>query len=195
MKRAAKGTSALLRSIALTLLQLVPKHAMATDISEAELKVKILLRTLAFDRSLRSRAHDRVTIAVVTSSGDGPEKSGEVREAFRALTSFTVAGLPVQVLEVRFESEGALVEEIQRRNVSALFVGQDMERYVDSLIRIGREHSVSTLTDRRENVEKGLAVGVTVTHGRPKLIVNLATARAEGMDLSSEVLRLADVVP
>ena len=41
---------------------------------------------------------------------------------------------------------------------------------------------------------KKVAIGVVTKDGKPTLLVNLPGSKAEGMDISAEVLRLAEVI-
>src|SRR5262249_2730768 len=147
-----------------------------------------LLRALAFDRNLKGRVHDPLTVAVVANPNGSvsSERQVELRNAFHALASMHIAGFRVAVIDLSYRSEAALVEDLEKNQVAAIFAGEDMDPFVETLARIGREHHVTTLSERRDHVERGFTLGVTVYVGRPKLIVNLTSSRAQGMDLSSE---------
>ncbi len=42
--------------------------------------------------------------------------------------------------------------------------------------------------------QRGVSLGVFLTDGVPKLIVNLRSAQVEGLDLSADLLALAEVI-
>ena len=51
-----------------------------------------------------------------------------------------------------------------------------------------------TLTGVPEYVDAGIAVGVDLQGERPRILINLAAARAEGADFDSRLLKLAKIV-
>ena len=56
------------------------------------------------------------------------------------------------------------------------------------------EQKVATLASTYQYVVNGLSVGVTISQGKPKLVVNLEASKSEGMDLSGQMLRMAEVI-
>ena len=48
--------------------------------------------------------------------------------------------------------------------------------------------------DRAALVELGVTIGVTIESARPKLLVNLEASKPEGLDLTSQMLQLAEVI-
>ena len=55
-------------------------------------------------------------------------------------------------------------------------------------------HSRTTIARGRPLVEAGLAIGVEVQGDKPRIVVNLPAAKAEGTSFGSELLRLADII-
>lgn len=51
-----------------------------------------------------------------------------------------------------------------------------------------------SLSGGRRMVESGVSIGVFLSNGSAKLIVNRRSAQVEGLDLSADVLALAEVI-
>lgn len=64
-----------------------------------------------------------------------------------------------------------------------------------SLLAATRARSIRTFTGVPEYVGRGVAVGITSEHDRTVIMVNHRAARAEGANLSSQLLKLARLVP
>ena len=64
----------------------------------------------------------------------------------------------------------------------------------EKITGVSRAKKVITLTSVPDYVESGLAVGIGVKGGKPRIIINLPAAKAEGANFSSQLLRLAKVI-
>ena len=63
-----------------------------------------------------------------------------------------------------------------------------------ALLEATRKRSIRTFTGVPEYVARGVAVGIASEHNRTVIMVNQRAARAEGANLSSQLLKLARVV-
>jgi hypothetical protein len=66
---------------------------------------------------------------------------------------------------------------------------------VKLIAAVARSAHVTTMTGVTHYVTRGLAIGVALRGGRPRILVNLEASRLEGADLSSELLNLVEIVP
>lgn len=65
---------------------------------------------------------------------------------------------------------------------------------VNSIAREARSRRVRTVTCVAEYVNDGVSVGIAVEKERPRILINLEAARAEGSEYSSQLLALARIV-
>ena len=160
----------------------------------ADDEAKILLRAISFDRALARRAGNDVVITIVYDgrvNGDAREREGRVL-AFRKLASRTIAGLPIKVTSSDCSQAKPMTESLEGTDIVYLTRGaKDCVRAVTAATRKLR---IASLASARMLVEQGITMGVTIEGTRPKLLVNLVASKAEGLDLSSQVLQLAEVI-
>ena len=160
----------------------------------AEDEAKILLRALSFDRALAARAGSEVVISVVydarTSNGEG-ERDGRVH-AFRKLAHRTIAGRPMRVISSDCSPPTRMDEAL--RGVDIVYVARGAKDCVRAVTAATRKLGIASLASERSLVEQGVTLGVTIESSRPKLHVNLKASKAEGLDLTSQMLQLAEVI-
>jgi|TARA_B100000745_G_scaffold93046_1_gene58694 hypothetical protein len=70
-----------------------------------------------------------------------------------------------------------------------IYIGNDAD--VTSAIQYAREHNALTLTGNTSWVDQGISVGLAVEAGKPKILLNLSAAKAEGVDWNPAVLKIA----
>jgi hypothetical protein len=179
------------RLVALVLL-IVPAGVARAGVADDE--AKILLRAISFDRALATRAGRDVVITIVYDgrvNGDAQERDARVL-SFRKLAGRTIAGLPIKIDSSDCSPPKPMSESLQGTDIVYLTRGaKDCVRAVTAATRKLR---IASLASTRSLIEQGITLGVTIEGTRPKLLVNLAASKAEGVDLSSQVLQLAEVI-
>ena len=178
----------------LVALVLIATPAAEARAGGADDDARILLRAISFDRALAARAGADVVITIVYDgrvSGDERDRDGRV-QAFRKLASRTIAGLPIKVNWSDCSQSRSLGDALQGTDIVYLTRGaKDCVRAVTAATRKLR---IASLASSRALVEQGVTLGVTMEGSRPKLLVNLVASKAEGLDLASQMLQLAEVI-
>lgn len=162
--------------------------------SPADDEAKILLRAISFDRALAARAGAEVVVSVVydaRSSGADRERDEHVL-AFRKLSDRTIVGLPMKVSWVDCSSSRPMEEALL--GVDIVYLTGGASDCVRSVTAATRKLRIASLASGRAHVEQGVTLGVTIENARPRLLVNLKASKAEGLDLSSQMLQLAEVI-
>ncbi|HET6343989.1 MAG TPA: YfiR family protein [Myxococcota bacterium] len=177
--------------MALAALTPAPGHANAV---EADLQAKILLRALAYDRNLKERVGDSVTVAVVSHKGDGSAARSDILRAFGSLAKLTFQGLPLHVVEHEFFSIDHLKEDLAARGIDVLYLCGGLEAHLTSIVNLTHSKKVATITAEDAYVAAGVAIGVMLRDRSPKLWVNLASSKEEGLNLSADLMRVAEVI-
>lgn len=168
---------------------LFPRVAWASD-EVSTRHVAILMRALAYDRDLKARAGDSVTIAVVYKPGT-PD-ADRVISTFKEIERLTLQGLPVRVVSLPVSAD--LSAKLRGEKASALYLVAGLDDSLDAVLAASRQNQAVTMATRRSYVERGASVGVVMAGGRPKLVVNLKASRAEGAKFGSDLLAVATVL-
>jgi hypothetical protein len=157
----------------------------------------LLLRVLAYDRNLRTRAGASATVLVLYRSGDlGSEsRRGALRTAFDEVArDVVVSGLPVTVEELAYRNPAELEGRLEALHPAMVYVDRALEGSVLEITRVTRGRGVLSADGSRAMVEAGVALAIVARSGRAAVLVNLPAARQEGADLDSALLAVADVL-
>jgi len=180
----------------LMVASLLATGAGAADLPPQQ-KALLLLRVLVYDRALKSRAKAEVRVAVVFRPGHGRSEAEreQLEWALGEIAGKAVAaGLPIRILALPFTDGATLAERLRERGVAALFVCEGLESEAAVIARVAREGKVLALTASRRMVEDGLAVAILDRGDRAGVVVNPRAAAAQGADLDSALLALAELV-
>jgi len=176
--------TALLRALVVT----VP----AADVDSTE----TLLRAAAYDRNLEARTPEGFRLGVAFDP-EGPA-SKESAEGFAAAASVLKATgselAPVWVELVAVNDASQLYRWMKEHHVSALYVPAEMGPKVPSIVSASEAAGVFTIAGSPAAVEDGLVVGVRVSDGSKKLVVNMAAAERCGVDFDAVVRQVAQRV-
>jgi hypothetical protein len=149
----------------------------------------VILRTLAYDRNLKARAGAKVTVALLTGDVPCAAVKSALEESGRELS---VSGLPVRVISVAW-GDGAAATLAAEKPV-AVYVCPGLDAAVATITGYTRQNRVLSFSGSPEDVDNGVAIGVIGRGDKAAVLVNLAAARAEGAQLDSALLRVAEVI-
>ncbi|HNW58579.1 MAG TPA: YfiR family protein [bacterium] len=170
-----------------------PAQEMAVPV---EKQLDYFLKVLEFDRMLPRHQVDELRIAVLYQEAFQPSVAArnDFFRACKAYNTLQVSGLPLRVVYISWQGLADLDTRFARLEIAALYVTPLRGVAIGTIRQLCRLHQVTTLTGVPDYVKAGLSVGIGVALERPKVLINLTTARAEGADFSSQLLRLSSVV-
>lgn len=173
---------------------LVPMGRVSADAAEAARLAPVVARILSYERTLPSRAGGSVDIAVVFAPGsaESREEADAYSVALTRMTGNTVQGLPLRVSAVAY-SASALAALVSG-SADVIIVCSGLEGHVPAIAQATRARNVLTVGLMRAHVQQATSIAVVMEDGRPKIVTHLGHARAEGMQFSSQLLRLSEVL-
>jgi hypothetical protein len=159
-------------------------------------QVLILSRALAYDSNLKTRAGDQLTIAVLIRPGDvaSREAGAALMTAWKSLAAIKLQGLPMTTVTLDFTGTPSLLAQIEARHIDAVYVTAALDPELPAITTVTRQRKVITMAARRDQVTRGLSLGVFAVDNKPTIVINLAASRAEGAAFASDLLRLALVI-
>jgi hypothetical protein len=190
------------RLLAIHLLMAAPSGAAgaepvpAAQALPASHQALLLFRVLAYDRNLRARAGEELTLAVLfrqEDAGSLRERDAIVQALREAARSFSVSGLHVRVQEVPWRGPQDLDARLAELRAAALYAGESLAADAPQISLIARARSALSFTPSRAMVESGLALGLVHRGTRAGVVVNLPAAHAEGAELESTFLAVVEV--
>ncbi|MBW2699605.1 MAG: YfiR family protein [Deltaproteobacteria bacterium] len=191
MLHPAKSTMAL---AALLVLSFFADSAKANELP-AKTRVTVLLTTLSYDLNIKSRG-DALRIGVVGKADD----SNSVKHAKEALAAFEVAsskrvkGMGIVALDLSSKNESDLAGAIKSKSINILYLSSHLGPLEKAAIKLARDMKILTLSGQEDTIKAGAAIGAVMEQGKPKILVNLKAAEAQGAKLDARLLRLVRIV-
>ena len=159
-----------------------------------EVQFPLFLKILVFDRNLKERIGDEIIIGIVYQ--------GRFRKSRRARDEFVdvmkespvkkVEDIPVRQVSIDV-SKSDWESVILNNKIDILYIAPVRALEMKKITDLSRAIKIVTLTGVADYVESGLAVGIGTKGNKPRIIINLPAAKAEGADFSSRLLCLATV--
>lgn len=155
----------------------------------------VLARVLSFELSLDERVGPSIGVAVVYRRGDPVSESNadDWIQAFAQLSSVRIKDRPLFAVKIAF-APTELVAQIDRQGIDVLLVADGLAAETEAIARVARAKHVLTAGNPPSYVERDLTLCVTEQNGTTEIIVNLKAARLEGVQFSSNLLKLARII-
>lgn len=170
------------------------------------ISVRMLLKALSYDRNLVARSGDAIHVGALVraahpeSEHDGSAFVDELREVLSspAMASFLTSsaqGLGFDVTLVAAGSGQEAGRSLQQGRVNVVYLTDGWSAVdVRAVVRLAEELKLLVIASTREQVEAGAALGVFPVDGKPRFVVNLASAMRQGAQFDGGMLRMAEVV-
>lgn len=158
-------------------------------------QMPILLKVISFDRQLRTRAPRQVVIGLLMQRGNRASVlARDEAVEILAASGTAIDGIPVQVVTFDLDRQ-SLHDVFAHEGLTHLYVTPIRAVDIGELAAEARAADVTTMTGVAEYLTRGVSLGVGLRGGRPRILVNVGASRAEGAELSAELLKLAELVP
>jgi hypothetical protein len=185
------------RGLLLTLPTALLPRSLAAQVVVAvpvPLQMELLVKVASYDKNLPARAAVAARVLILVKSGD-PQSSHVAQTAKLALQGKTLNRLAVETSEVVFSDGPGVAQSIKEKGAAILYAAPGFDpNDMQSVARSLRGVSVLSAGSLARFVETGMVLGFDLVGGKPKLLVHLRRARDQGVDLSSQVLKLAKVI-
>jgi hypothetical protein len=160
----------------------------------SDLQAAIFYKVLAYDYNLQTMSDDEITIVIVIDAKTHGKK-GELENAFKKIAGQELGGKKLKIAVIEIKNPSEIDAKITEVGGDIIYVATGTaEGTVSQVLQIASQKKHATLCGDEKLTEKGFAIGLTVEGGKPKIVINLPASQAQGMKLSSKVLRLAKVI-
>lgn len=153
----------------------------------------VLAKILSFDRNL-TRSGEDVVVGVVFQ----PAVRASVLAKDELMAAINRpganAGMRFSGVALRLTRADDLGRAMEASGADVLYITPMRAVDLGTITKQTRAGSRVTLTGVPEYVDAGVAVGVDLQGERPRILINLAAARAEGADFDSRLLKLAKII-
>jgi hypothetical protein len=159
------------------------------------LEATLHLKVQSYDHKLATRIKKRFVVAVLYQPGSPACEAlaHRMADAFaRVAEKYRIKTLKPTIVMIAADQK--LVESLQAAESSMIYVTSGLEDALPRIVAAGIEVRALTVTRVREHVTAGVGIGIVVDHHKPKMIVNLPSVVASGVELDAEMLGLAEVL-
>lgn len=161
----------------------------------ARQQAELFAKAGKYDRRMDTRVVDGSLRILVAERRDDAE-SEEVALLFarRMREIGSIGDTPLVIENTTIGGAADLAPRLRLGDVAAVYVSTGLRSQIDTLADALRGVSVLTVAASPEYVAEGLVLGFDLVDGRPRLLVNLERARAQGVDFHASFLKLSQIV-
>jgi hypothetical protein len=157
----------------------------------------LFAKILSYDRQLTRRANGEIVVGILYQSRFRPSlNAGEmVLSAIQHGSVRTISGIPVRAVLVDISGGEEVAEAIASSGANVLYVTPLRTVDVGDIHTVTKRMHLVSMTGVPEYVGEGIALGIDLRDDQPLILINIRAAMEEGADLSSQVLKVAKILP
>jgi hypothetical protein len=162
-----------------------------------DLQAKLFLTALTYDKNLKKRADEKLEIGILyfsetSHSRKEAETFSQVLEEFK---DKKISGRSFHVALLSYSDNGRLKKKIVNKHIDLLYIAQGEKNLVQKVLEVTQSEKILSCTSRAEYVTTyGVTMAVGLKDNKPKIYLNLSSAKREGADFSAKFLRVAEIV-
>jgi YfiR/HmsC-like len=134
----------------------------------------------------------RIGILVRNGSVESQHFGSELKAAFGRMG--TIAGLPHEEAFITWTNAAAFAEEVRRRQLFAVYLTPGLRGEVGAIARALEGAPVISVAALDSYVPGGAILGFELVSGRPRMVLNLAQTRKQGVAFRAQVMKLMRIV-
>jgi hypothetical protein len=155
------------------------------------LALTLMLKVITYDNAF-ARTGEGAFVVLVPYAGADREQADEVIAAADTLAQKMILHRTLKFVPVKAEELSAKAAE---QHASAVLMPPGAPASLTQrIVSVAASQHIYSLAMDPERVDEGIALGVGTNNGKPQLVINITSARAEGCDFQPSVLKVAKTV-
>jgi hypothetical protein len=159
-----------------------------TSAIPAHVQMLLFSKIWMFDRAVAEK--DPIVMAVLYQSTF--RASAEAKD--QLIGAIRADGLKITCVPVPLDDVEHIASELQRVKADVFYVTEMRGINILDVVHVSRARRIKTITVVAGYVEAGIAIGLSVRNDKPVIVVNLSAAKAEGSDLTAQLLKVATII-
>lgn len=188
MLQRRRGFSAAVLTVLVILSVATPVARGETSPIPADVQLLLFSKIWMFDRSVAENDHIVVAILYQSTLRSSAEAKDQLMGAVRS------GGLKIQFVPVALDDVGNISNELEHVKANVFYVTEMRGIRISDVVRVSRVRHIKTITVVVGYVEAGVAIGLRVLNDKPSIVVNLNAAKAEGSDLTAQLLKVSTII-
>lgn len=158
---------------------------------QAKLQAAIFVKLLNYDSALASKKQTKIKFHIVLDGKTAKQKSA-LKTEIGVISRQKIAGKSILVVTTDI---GSLASATSADTAHIYYLPDGTTSgTLNTALKLAKEQKIPLLAGNKSLAQKGAAVGIAVENNKPQIIVNLKQSKAVGMNLSSQLLKLATVI-
>jgi hypothetical protein len=154
----------------------------------ADVQVLLFSKIWMFDRSVAKDRDVMMTILYQSTFRASAEAKDRIVDAVRA------QGLKIRCQPVALDDTSHVADTLRLVQTDVFYITEMRGINILEVVRVSRSRRIRTITAVPQYLDAGVAIGLQVLNDKPNIVVNLGAARAEGSDLTAQLLRIVTIV-
>jgi hypothetical protein len=162
-----------------------------------DLQAKLFLTALTYDKNLEKHPSTHLDIAILYFPwlAQSKEEALNFSKTLEKFQDKKISGRSFTVSLLTYNGDGGFKEKIGDEHVDVLFIAGGEEPMVQEITKITQSEKILSCTSKAEYVTScGVTMAVGLKDNKPKIYLNLSSAKREGADFSAKFLRVAEIV-
>ena len=167
----------------------------ASELVPAPLRSAIIVRSAGYERGFAARPGEAVLAVVLGKSGAPAEDGHTMVSLFTKLLKETqISGRRTRVVQVTYDTAAKTVDELKMQRAEIVYFSSGLEGVVKSVPGLEGGIRRILVCANGGDVAEGCTLGVEREGERPRLVLNLKQANANGLRFDPSLLRLVRIV-
>jgi hypothetical protein len=160
-----------------------------------DLQVSLFAKIVSFDRKFPERAGNEMVIGVVYQNifRNSLVAKEQFCSSLENISDGKISGILFRYVPIDISEKSNLQQIVESENIDVLYICPLRAIELETIITASRTHRVLTFTGVPEYVERGISTGVGLKGNKPQILINLPASKAEGIEYTSQLLKLAKV--
>lgn len=155
----------------------------------------LLLKILTYDKRFLGKVSDKVLIGIVYQNNY--RLSADEKETL--VDNIEESGLKVEnrivyYRSVDLSSPDVLENFVKNNSPDVLFILPVKGISINSITACSEKYKIMTFTGEPSYMNQGISTGVNMEREHPVIVINRNSARNEGVDFSSQLLKVARII-
>jgi hypothetical protein len=159
-----------------------------------ELQVQLVGRVARYERNYAAHSSEPASIVVVSRSRSAESQRVAAQLVAALSRASEIGGRPVRVSRVEYTTAAALRAELDRSNAAILYAAPGLSGDMAAIAQALDGRSILSISAVGRDVDNGVVLGFELVASRPQIAIHLGRARAQQLQFSAQLLRLARVV-
>jgi hypothetical protein len=162
-----------------------------------DLQAKLLLTALTYDKNMEKRANGKLDIGILYFPWveQSKEEAVNFSKTLKTFQDKKIGGRTFDVFLFTYDGDAGLKERIEENQIEVLFIAGGKKDMVKEVVRITQSKQILSATSKADHVTScGVSLAVGLKENKPKIYLNLSSAKGEGSDFSAKFLRIAEIV-